>query len=154
MIIIISAVADNWVIGRKNGIPWHIPEDFKLFKSYTSGNVIIYGRKTFESLGFKPLLNRHNIVVSSTMGKTPGFDVCKSLPDALQRAKEYGKDIYICGGAQIYTEGMKYADKLYISHVKGEFEGDTHFPEISSGWTVTREEKHDKFTFKEYEKLR
>jgi len=152
-IIIISAVAENKVIGNNNTIPWHIPEDFKLFKKYTEGNVIIYGRKTFESLGSKTLPKRHNIVV--TRQKMEGIECYPTLKEAIEAGKNYGKDIFLCGGARIYEEGLEFANKLYLSHVKGTYEGDTKFPEFSEKeWTVSREEEFEKFTFKEYERTR
>ncbi len=152
-IIIISAVAENKVIGNNNTIPWHIPEDFKLFKKYTEGNVIIYGRKTFESLGSKTLPKRYNIVV--TRQKIDGVECYPALKEAIEAGKKYGKEIFLCGGSRIYEEGLKLANKLYLSHVKGKYEGDAKFPEFSEKeWQVCREEEFEKFTFREYEKVK
>lgn len=150
--IIISAVAKNNVIGRNNSIPWHIPEDFKLFKDFTSGNTVIYGRKTFESLGSKPLPNRHNIVVTKT--KIEGMECYPSLKEAVEAGKKYGKDIFFCGGSRIYKEAMEFADMLYISHVHAEYQGDTYFPEITPDWQVVESKEFKDFTFKKYKKIK
>ena len=130
MINVIVAKASNNVIGAKNDLIWHLPNDLKHFKNLTSGHPIIMGRKTFESLG-RPLPNRTNIVITRDKN-WQGENVEKefSLEKAIESAKKINEDIYIIGGGNIYKQAMEFADVLYITEVHHEFEGDTYFPEI------------------------
>lgn len=125
-LIMIAAVAENGCIGRSGKIPWHFSEDFKHFKSVTMGNTIVMGRKTFESIGSKPLPGRKNVVLSSTLLTSLHKDVVtiKNFEDILQL---HG-DVYICGGSRLYREVLPIADEMIITHVPGEYEGDTFFP--------------------------
>ena len=131
MINIISAVAKNGVIGDRGKIPWNIPEDMKHFKSLTTGNILVMGRKTYESIGF-PLPDRYTIVVSDSRNFS-GENVCtvNSLEKAVQTACKYDKNIFLCGGAGIYSEGLNYAQRLYITELYDSFQGDTCFPSFS-----------------------
>ena len=150
MIAIIAAVAKNRVIGSHGKIPWHIAEDFRKFKSLTKGNVVIMGRRTFESIG-RPLPDRTNVVVSATMEEVPGIIIARSLRSAISRAQDRGGKIFICGGARLYEEGIAIADTMYISHVKGDFDGDTLFPDYDeSEWEKVSCERFDDFMFCEY----
>lgn len=132
-ISIIAAVSKNNVIGRDGKLPWHISEDLKRFKRLTSGHVIIMGRKTFESIG-RPLPNRTNIIITRDKNFTPEeVVVTHSVEEALDigREKEERGEVFIIGGGQIYTQSMRYADKLYLTVVEEEIEGDTYFPDYS-----------------------
>lgn len=140
MISIIAAVSNNGVIGVDNKLPWDLPEDLKRFKELTTGNVVIMGRKTYESIG-KPLPNRINIVITRNKDFfVPDAIVTNSLESALLKAGG-DKDIFIIGGGEIYKQSMGFADKLYITEVDMEVEGDTKFPTISDQWSVTEENK-------------
>ncbi len=133
MVSIIVAKSINNVIGINNSIPWHIPADLKMFKRLTNGNTIIMGRKTYESIG-KPLPDRFNIVVSSTMSKTEsGILVVKNLDQAILKAPK-DKNVFIVGGQRIYEEALNknLVDKLYVTEIEKEFDGDTFFPEINT----------------------
>mgnify|MGYP001826791424 CR=1 FL=1 len=133
-------MSENRVIGNRNKIPWHIPEDFKWVKQCTQGQAIAMGRNTFESMG-RPLPKRDNIVISRTVSEIPGCIVLPSL-DALQ-SYETDKDIWIFGGSQIYEQAMDRIHELYLTVVKGEFEGDAFFPAFEDQFTlesVIREE--------------
>ena len=125
----IAAMSLNRVIGRGNQIPWHLPEDFKWFKQMTSGHVIVMGRKTFESIG-RPLPNRETIVVSRTGFSHPGVRTVTSL-DQIDPAKET-RDVFICGGAQIYEQALPQCSDLYLTLVKREVQGDAFFPQFES----------------------
>jgi len=125
MINIIAAVSRNNVIGINNTIPWKIKEDMKMFKTLTTNNTIIMGRKTFESIG-KPLPNRKNIVITSS--KINDVITYSSLKEALNNC--LNEEIFLIGGSKIYEEGMNYADKLYITLVNKSIDGDTYFPFI------------------------
>ncbi|MBO6212422.1 dihydrofolate reductase [Algoriella sp.] len=130
MINVIVAKASNNVIGAKNDLIWHLPNDLKHFKNLTSGHPIIMGRKTFESLG-RPLPNRTNIVVTRDKDwQAENIEKVFSLEKAIESAKKINEDIYIIGGGNIYKQAMEFADVLYITEVHHEFEGDTYFPEI------------------------
>lgn len=130
MINVIVAKASNNVIGAKNDLIWHLPNDLKHFKNLTSGHPIIMGRKTFESLG-RPLPNRTNIVVTRDKDwQAENIEKEFSLEKAIESAKKIHEDIYIIGGGNIYKQAMEFADVLYITEVHHEFEGDTYFPEI------------------------
>jgi dihydrofolate reductase len=152
MINIIAAMAKNRVIGKDNKLPWHISDDLKNFKKLTSNTVVIMGRKTFESIG-KPLPNRINIVISSSMPGTEGIIVCHDIPSALERARSYNKEIFIIGGATIYQQTIPWADRMYISYVKGEYDGDAFFPQYDeSQWRVEKREDFPDFELVTYVK--
>jgi dihydrofolate reductase len=125
----IAAMAENRVIGRGNQIPWHLPEDFKWFKKMTTGQVVVMGRRTFESIG-RPLPNRETIVVSRGAFQFPGVRTVASLReiDLAGDAREF----FICGGAQIYAEALPVCSELYLTLVKRVAEGDVFFPEFES----------------------
>jgi dihydrofolate reductase len=122
----IAAMSLNRVIGRGNQIPWHLPEDFKWFKKITTGNIIVMGRKTFESIG-RPLPNRETIIVSRSGFSHPNTRTIGSLSELAQFEKD-AREIFICGGAQIYVEALPLCSELYLTLVKREVEGDAFFP--------------------------
>ena len=126
---IIAAVANNRVIGNKNALPWHLPEDLKRFRSLTTGHHIIMGRKTYESLN-RLLPNRITVIVSRNPDfAVPGALIAQSLQQAI--ALCHGdNEIFIIGGAALYREALQSADKLYLTQIDADFEGDVFFPEI------------------------
>jgi dihydrofolate reductase len=121
----IAAMSENRVIGRGNSIPWHLPEDFKWFKEVTTGHIIVMGRKTFESIG-KPLPNRETIVLSRSGFAHPGVKVIRELGQ-LDVSGE-ARDVFICGGAQVYEQTLPLCSDLYLTRVKRVVEGDAFFP--------------------------
>lgn len=144
MISIIVAAGENNVIGRDNKLPWRMPADTKYFKSTTKGNVVVMGRKTFESLG-KPLPDRVNIVISRRKGfNAEGIIVAESLKDALKKGGEYaGKDIFIIGGGEIYRQSLDLTDRIHLTRIHNKFEGDTFFPELPGGkWRIVSKDDH------------
>lgn len=144
MISLIVAKSKNNIIGNKGKIPWHIPNDLKRFKNLTTDNVVIMGRKTYESLPeeYKPLPNRINIIISKDKSySVKNCLVFNKIEKALRKAGT-DKEIFIIGGGEIYKEGIKYADKIYVTEVDGDFTGDTYFPELTEQWKeINREEK-------------
>ncbi len=128
----IAALSENKVIGKDNTLLWHIPEDFKRFKTITSGHPIIMGRKTYQSIG-KPLPNRSNIVVTRDAEFTAeGCIIVNSLEHGIEKAKEIDhEEIFIIGGGELYKQGINYADKLYLTIVHNQFDGDTFFPDYT-----------------------
>ena len=157
MIILIAAISKNNEIGKSNQLLWHLPDDFKRFKTLTTGHYIIMGRKTFESFP-KPLPNRTHIII--TRQKNYAVENCivvSSLEEAIKVCPK-NEDIYIIGGGEIYKQSIDFADKLEITVVDHDFEADTFFPEIDENkWKLDFEEFHPKderhlydFTFLTY----
>lgn len=134
----IAAMSLNRVIGAGNKIPWHLPDDFKWFKQMTTGHVIVMGRKTFESIG-KPLPNRETIVVSRSQFTHPGVRTVKSLEELRTIANE--RQVFICGGAQIYTQMLPMCSDLYLTLVKRAVEGDAFFPPFEDRFEWVEEVK-------------
>ncbi|AUI85219.1 diacylglycerol kinase [Vibrio azureus] len=128
IISMIAAMADNRIIGKDNQMPWHLPADFAWFKRCTMGKPVIMGRKTYESIG-RPLPGRLNIVISRDASLViEGVTTVTSIQQALDAAGEV-EEAMIIGGGAIYTECLPIADKLYITHIEAQIEGDTQFPD-------------------------
>lgn len=150
MVTIIVAIAQNGTIGDKNSLLWHIKEDMRFFRTTTSGHAVVMGRKTFESLGSRPLPKRTNIVITRADRAFEGAITAHSLEEAIRLA-EGDEEIFIIGGAQIYREALRIADRMYITRVMHDYEGDTSFPDIDlSEWELVAEEKHDRGEEYEY----
>ena len=152
-IVIIAAVARNRVIGKDNTLIWNIPEDMAHFKALTSGQTVIMGRKTWESLPprFRPLPGRRNIVISRQADfAAPGAELAASLEAALQLAAQ-AETAFIIGGEQIYRQAMDVADRLEITEVDLEPEGDAWFPAIDpKRWRVDQKAEYPGFAFNTY----
>lgn len=135
-IILVVAVSENGVIGRDGDMPWKLSTDLKRFKALTMGKPLIMGRKTFASIGERPLPGRpHVIVTRDASYQRDGVEVAHSLEAALSRvdvlARDAGGDaVCVVGGGEIYRQAMPLADELHVTHVEAVIEGDTHFPEI------------------------
>ncbi len=150
MITIIAAIAKNGVIGKNGVIPWHFSKDLQNFKRLTRGNIVIMGRKTFESIG-KPLPNRTNIVVSSTLKTVPGIIIRSSFQGALHLAQKVGREIFIIGGASLYELAIPLADRMILTHIPQDYEGDTFFPKINkANWKLLFTEKCPQFEINTY----
>ena len=133
MINIIVAVGKNNVIGKNNDLVWKgVPGDLKRFKEITSGHPIIMGRKTFESIGNKALPNRTNIVITRNKElKIPSCIICGSLEEAIKEASDIDDQIFIIGGGEIYKQAINLADRLYITLIDAEADGNVLFPDYS-----------------------
>ena len=143
MISIIVAVARNGVIGGGNTLLWRISEDLKRFKALTTGHPVVMGRKTFESLG-RPLPNRTNVVVTRQHIEIPGCTVAGSLEVALALFPAQ-EEVFVTGGGQIYAQALPLADRIYLTTVMRDYEGDTRFPDWNrSGWTEVFREYHER----------
>jgi len=174
-ITIIAARSRNGVIGQNNNLPWRLPSDLQNFRSITQGNVVLMGRKTYESIG-KPLPNRFNIVISSNSAtKYPeGVIVCSDPKQALKAARVVCLDnkipeIFVIGGATIYQAFMKRADRMILTTLECEVEGDTYFPQWKEVfWEIEKttecydpegylldkpENKGIRYTIEEYERV-
>ena len=148
IIAAVAAMGKNRVLGRENMLLWQIPEDLRRFKELTKGHPVIMGRKTFESIvGYLggPLPKRFNIVVTRDKNwKYDGIIAVGSVEDAIEEAKKLDKYIFIGGGAQIYEAALPYTDKLYLTLIDDEKEGDSFFPAYEKIFThIAREESHE-----------
>jgi dihydrofolate reductase len=139
---IIVAIANNRVIGINNTLPWHLPEDLKRFRALTTGHHIIMGRKTYESLG-RLLPGRTTVIVTRNKDyKVEGALIAYSLESAVALCKN-DDEVFLIGGAELYQDGLKLADKLYITEVDLTVDGDAFFPEFDlSVWQETSREAH------------
>jgi dihydrofolate reductase len=142
MISIIVAVSEDWGIGKDNELLWHISEDLKRFKKLTSGNAVIMGKKTWESLPRRPLPGRKNIVLTDDPNESIENSVTAySIDDALDKCGP-AEEIFIIGGGSIYRQFMPIADRLFITHVHKKAPADIFFPEIDrSVWKIIEKEE-------------
>lgn len=139
----IAAMDKNNLIGNKNTLPWRLPADMKWFVSNTLGKPVVMGRKTFESLGSKPLKNRQNIVVTRDSGfRAKGVDIAYSLDDVIALSSMV-EEVMIIGGANFYQQFFPLAHRLYLTKVHGEFAGDSWFPDYNlADWQQSQCEHH------------
>lgn len=149
-IALVVARARNGVIGREGGLPWRMRSDLKWFKEVTMGKPVIMGRKTYESIG-KALPGRTNIVVTrSTNFTAPDALIAASVDAAIETARRHADEICIIGGGTIYEQTLALADKIYLTTIEADIEGDTKFPdldqtawEIAPAGTITRSDRDD-----------
>ncbi|ALX47917.1 dihydrofolate reductase [Lentibacillus amyloliquefaciens] len=162
MISLLVAMDRNRVIGYQNDLPWHLPNDLKFFKQTTTGNTIIMGRKTFEAIG-RPLPNRKNIVISKQQDQFPdGIEIVRDIDTILHwNEQEPDIELFVIGGGNIFKQFLSHADRMYITWVDEDFQGDTFFPYFTeSEWQLTKREKGEKdnknpydFYFLQYDRL-
>lgn len=147
-VVLVAAVARNGVIGRADGLPWHLPEDLRHFREVTRGHTVVMGRRTFEAIGH-PLPYRTNVVVTRSADWThEGVFTAASLEAALELARSLEGDVMVIGGGQVYAAAMAFADAQILTEVHAEPEGDTHYPAFErSSWREVRREPHDGFDF-------
>lgn len=166
IVSLIVAASENDVIGKNNTLPWQLPDDLKFFRDTTKGHTVIMGRKTYESIG-KPLPNRRNIVISTTVKAIPGCEVFPTLGDALLKLKEEKEsgEVFVIGGARLFQEALMEimsdfcVKKIYLTRVHAQIDGDVKLPEISwKHWKKTSSREHEKdaahayaFTFETYD---
>lgn len=138
----VVAMSNNWVIGVNNDLPWSLKDDLAHFKKYTTGKIIVMGRKTYESIG-RPLPNRVNYVISSTLKDIEGVSIFTSLEDAIEAAKIYNLDqeianeIAIIGGGYLFRDSIDSFNKLILTRVDCSIDGDVYYPEIDfSNWEL------------------
>ena len=129
MLSLIVAMSQNRVIGHKNQLPWHLSEDLKHFKKTTMGHAMVMGRKTFESIG-KPLPGRKTIILTSNPNYHPaGTEVLHSLADII-KLKAAPEECFIVGGATLYEQMLVHCERLYLTLIKQDYEGDAYFPDF------------------------
>jgi len=139
---IVVAMDDNRLIGKGNGLPWHLPADLAYFKKITTDNSILMGRNTYDSIG-KPLPNRRNIVITRNSEiSIKGCEVVNSIEKALSITKDE-EEVMIIGGANLFEQLLPNVSRLYITHIEGEFEGETYFPNYDENeWLEVSRESH------------
>lgn len=160
-ISIIAAAGLNNVIGKDNELPWHIPEDLKMFRLLTLGQSVIMGRKTFESIGNEPLAGRRNIILSSGASLYEGCakfynvdagDVirfARGIPEALNIAGD--AEVFVIGGGSVYKQFLPLADKVYLTRVNITPEGDVHFPELrEEDWRIVNRQDFEADESRQY----
>lgn len=139
MISLIAAVARNGAIGKDNQLLWHLPEDMRYFRETTRGKPVIMGRRTWESLpdAFRPLPGRRNVVVSrNATFQAPGATLVGSLDEAIQLTKDTADEVFIIGGAELYRQALPAVQRLYLTEIASDFDGDVFFPPIpANDWT-------------------
>lgn len=164
----ITACAQNRVIGTQGTLPWDLPEDMKFFRDKTKGHIMIMGRKTFDSFGGKPLPNRYHIVVTRSpvdevattfeaSTKSP-VHIVASIEQAIEHARaltsHWGEEVFIIGGGEIYRQTMNIVDKIYLTVIHQDFDGDTIYPDVSPKDfdLVDQSPRHEPidFTFRTY----
>ena len=137
----VVAISENHVIGKDNKLLWYLPNDLKHFKEITTGHTVIMGRKTYESVG-KPLPRRRNIIITRQAITIDGCEVVNSLEAALALCRDED-EVFIVGGAEIYKQSMHLTDRIYLTIVHKDFEGDSFFPEIKkTEWKEVFREDH------------
>ncbi len=151
---IIVAVAQNGAIGCHNELLWHISEDLKRFKRLTMGCPIIMGRKTYESIG-RPLPGRRNVVITRNADyRAEGIEVVYSLEEALRSVSNVEGEVFVIGGGEIYLQALPLAQKLYLTKVEQNPEGDTFFPEINEvQWQEVAREEFEGYSFIDYDRV-
>ena len=156
MISLIVAFDKNQVIGKDNKLPWHYKEDLQYFKNTTTGKTILMGRSTFESiLSYRnqPLPNRHHVVATRTA--TYDFDDVETISDLESYLNGYDKaeELFVIGGAMVYVAALPHANRLYITHIEREYDGDAYFPSINwDEWKLVKKEVAGELRFAVYEK--
>jgi dihydrofolate reductase len=154
-------MSDNRVIGRDNALPWHLPADMKLFKTLTMGHAVIMGRKTFDTVG-KPLPGRRNVVLTRDRAwRRTGVEACYDLDEALSLVAS-DSEVFVAGGAEIFHQALKRADRIYLTVVHANVTGDAFFPSFSlSQWRLVEDQTHESderhaygFSFRRYERAR
>jgi dihydrofolate reductase len=151
MIIIISAIGSNRIIGNGDDLPWDIPSEFNQFLEFIKDQTVLLGRRSFE-LSHEILHPKRLLVVSRTL-ETDHASVFPSVPEALDYAKQFSEDVYVCGGQAVYEESIPYADYMYLSFIKGEHQGDVFFPEFDEeAWALEKQEEHEEYVFAIYKR--
>ena len=154
-VTIVAAVARNRVIGSAGGLPWHLPDDLQRFKRLTVGHVLVMGRETYESVG-RPLSDRTTVVVTRNRAWDAGHDsvlVARGVREALAKAAELDDEVFVVGGARIYEAALPLADRLELTFVDAEPEGDTFFPDVDwEAWREAARERGEGWTAVTYER--
>ena len=161
MVSLVAAMSENRVIGKNGKLPWHLPEDLKFFKKLTVDHTVIMGRKTFDEIK-RPLDNRRNVVITRNHAFQPhGATVVPTLAEALALGATES-EVFVIGGGEIFKLALPRADRLYLTAVHAQIEGDTYFPAFdTAAWVLEEDERHEAddkhaypFSFRRYQRIR
>ncbi len=145
--IVIAAMTPDRVIGRDDGLPWDLPEEYAHFLECIRGHTVVMGRRSWEIFG-GDLTSAHHVVLSRTAESVRGAEVARSIDDALATAAGLGRTVFSAGGASVYEATVPRAHALWLSVVHNRFAGDTYFPTVDTGsWREVRRERHDGWDF-------
>ena len=151
--IVISAMSKDRVIGSGNGMPWNVPAEYQQYLRFVSGQTVIMGRISYEIFG-PDLPEGTTAIVISRSATIDGVTVVKSLEEALAFAEGIGKTVFVAGGGSIYSQAVPLAAEMYLSTIKGDFEGDAYFPEFDANdWEITEERDEAEFVFRRYRRV-
>ena len=159
--VLVAAVAENGVIGRDGGMPWHLPEDLERFKRTTTGHPVVMGRRTYDAIAARldgPLPDRHSVVLSSQERSLPdGAEVVHSVDAARRAAARTAaamgvETVYVVGGATVYEQFLPHATALLLTELHDAYEGDTVFPDYGDEWVETARDPADAFDVVRYER--
>jgi dihydrofolate reductase len=150
--IIISAMSNDRFIGSGDGMPWNVPEEYAQFLKLVDGQAVIMGRKSFDIFG-PDMETTENFVVTRSGEKISGATVCGSIEEAVEKAEATGRTVFCAGGGSIYAQTIPLADSMYLSFIKGDFTGDTKFPDFDEReWEIEKREDHASFEFVVYKR--
>ncbi|MGD0331043.1 MAG: dihydrofolate reductase [Nitrososphaeria archaeon] len=154
MISLVAAMTRSKVIGNDDKLPWHIPKEMQRYKKLVAGGTVILGRKTFESM--KNIPGKHAILISRSIESVKGAEVCKSISEALKKARSYADaDVFIIGGASIFEHTIGIADRMYLSYIKKEYAGNKFFPSFDlSEWELESREDFPEFEYVVYSRIK
>ncbi len=161
IVSLVAAMSENRVIGRNGGLPWHLPKDLQYFKKLTVDHTVIMGRKTYDEMK-RPLANRRNVVITRSQDfRPPGVTVVPSLEEALALGATE-REVFVIGGGEVFRLALPRADRLYLTVVHGQVEGDTYFPDFEhDAWALESEERQEadakhayRFSFRVYNRIR
>ncbi|HKL43736.1 MAG TPA: dihydrofolate reductase [Candidatus Absconditabacterales bacterium] len=150
-ISLIAGMAKNRTIGKNNKLPWNYPEDLQYFKKTTNGHPIVMGLKTYNSIG-RPLPNRRNLVLTRQNIQIDGVEIFHSITELQEKLKSINDEIFVIGGANIYSQFLPLANKIYLTEIKKEYEGDTFFPKFEEDFIEISREKHEELDFVIYQR--
>lgn len=147
---IIAAMSENRVIGQGDRMPWDVPEEYEQYLELIRGTTVIIGRRSYEIFG-RDMTAAHVVVLSRSPQPVVGATVCQNLAQVLDAAMSYGKPIFSCGGASVYEQTIPLASEMLLSTIKGEYEGDTYFPEFDAfAWRVADERDEEQYLFRRW----
>lgn len=147
---IIAAMSQNRVIGRGDGMPWDVPEEYEHYLQQIRGTTVIIGRKSYEIFGGDFTCD-HVVVLSRSPQPLPKAEVCSNLPAALDIATAYGKPIFSCGGASVYQQTLPLASEMLLSTIQGDYRGDAYFPEFDKDeWHIAEEWEEPRYVFRRW----
>jgi dihydrofolate reductase len=150
--IIIAAMSEDRVIGIPGGMPWDIPEEYAHYLHAIRDQTVIMGRVTFDIFGVD-LTSRHALVISRSLPPGPGHEGYRSLEAARNRGQDLGRTVFVAGGASVYSQALTWVDEMWLSVIKGAYQGSVYFPDFSpADWEITQRTDHAQFELVQYQR--